>query len=303
MSIGRLNVEGAPLSWQSPVREAVHPSHVDLQDFGGLGWLTGFNEWMVRCGVAFAGHPGVDDGTLLTLHGRIGNIPASEVEVIVDEEAPHRIRVRGRVDEAMFKFCDFELWTEVSTVPGSPELTICDVLKNRSAYPKEYAMIYHTNFGPPLLQQGSRFVVGPRADVTPFNADAAAELPSWQTYRARTKGYGETVYCVTPKAGEEGLAHVALVDADASSGVGLRYTADTLPAFNLWKNTDLDDCHGYVTGLEPGTNFAHNRAKEREAGRVRSLGPHEQVAFGLAFTFLRNADEVRAVEQEIAASG
>ena len=43
----------------------------------------------VRCGVAFAGHPAEEQegGHLLTLHGRIGNIPASEVEVVVDAEA------------------------------------------------------------------------------------------------------------------------------------------------------------------------------------------------------------------------
>eukprot|EP00964_Phaeocystis_antarctica_P008288 scaffold4465_cov47-Phaeocystis_antarctica.AAC.5 len=43
----------------------------------------------VRCGVAFAGHPAEEEegGHLLTLHGRIGNIPASEVEVVVDAEA------------------------------------------------------------------------------------------------------------------------------------------------------------------------------------------------------------------------
>ena len=48
----------------------------------------------VRCGVAFAGHPAEEEqgGHLLTLHGRIGNIPASEVEVVVDAEAPHRIQ-------------------------------------------------------------------------------------------------------------------------------------------------------------------------------------------------------------------
>lgn len=87
MSIGRLTCHestgAVPLGWESPVRETVHPSHVELNDRGGLGWLTGFNEWLVRCGVAFAGHPGKDGDHLLTLHGRIGNIPASEVEVVV----------------------------------------------------------------------------------------------------------------------------------------------------------------------------------------------------------------------------
>ena len=44
----------------SPVKEVVHPSHIDLESRGGLGWLEGFNEWMVRCGLEFAGHPGTD---------------------------------------------------------------------------------------------------------------------------------------------------------------------------------------------------------------------------------------------------
>ena len=65
--------------------------------------------------------------------------------------------------------------------------------------------------------------------------------------------------------------------------------------------TDLGDCHGYVTGLEPATNFAYNRAKEREAGRVKTLGPGEEVTFALAWSFLRNASEVTQVVGEIEA--
>ena len=52
MSIGSLEAVNATggggrqsLGWASPVREYAHPAHVDLQDFKGLGWLTGFNEW------------------------------------------------------------------------------------------------------------------------------------------------------------------------------------------------------------------------------------------------------------------
>ena len=56
----------------------------------------------------------------LTLHGKIQNIPASEVEVRVDRKAPYRIHVRGRVDERMFYGPKLELWTDVSTEPGSP---------------------------------------------------------------------------------------------------------------------------------------------------------------------------------------
>jgi Domain of unknown function (DUF4432) len=49
------------LGWASPVKEVVHPRHINLQSRGGLGWLEGFNEWMVRCGLESNGHPGTDD--------------------------------------------------------------------------------------------------------------------------------------------------------------------------------------------------------------------------------------------------
>ena len=39
------------LGWDSPVREIVHPKFINLESRAGLGWLEGFNEWVVRCGL------------------------------------------------------------------------------------------------------------------------------------------------------------------------------------------------------------------------------------------------------------
>ena len=234
------------------------------------------------------------------------------MEVVVDAEAPHRIRVRGRVDEAMFKFCDFELWTEVSTLPGSDEITISDRLINRSAYAREYQLIYHTNFGPPLLEEGAR-LVAPVASVMPFNAFAASEMAAadWQTYRGPTPHYGETVYNLThhshpaaapPPASKWPFASpstlVALCNRAGDSGVSLRYSTDSLPAFALWKNTDLME-EGYVTGLEPATGFPYPRAIERAAGRVPSLAPSGEVRFDLVWSVLRDRAAVDAARAEI----
>ena len=85
MSLLNARMDDIHLGWDSPVKEVVHPKYIRLEDRGGLGWLEGFNEWMVRCGLEFAGHPGTDEfinntgspATLnLTLHGKIQNIPA-----------------------------------------------------------------------------------------------------------------------------------------------------------------------------------------------------------------------------------
>ena len=53
------------LGWSAPVIGPVHPKFVDLSLRGGLGWLTGFDEWLCRCGLAWNGPPGDDDGNII----------------------------------------------------------------------------------------------------------------------------------------------------------------------------------------------------------------------------------------------
>ena len=55
------------------------------------------------------------------------------------------------------KKVNFLIETELSTEPGAQSFTLHDTLINNGDYPKEYEALYHTNFGPPLLDQGARF--------------------------------------------------------------------------------------------------------------------------------------------------
>ncbi len=294
------------LGWDSPVKEVIHPNTINLESRGGLGWLEGFNEWMVRCGTEWAGHPGKDSFVNntgeraempLTLHGRIGNIPASEVEVVIDPNPPFRIRIRGRVDERMFYGPKLELWTEVSTDPGSSAFRIEDSLTNRGAHDQEVQMIYHCNFGAPLLQAGSRFV-GAFRRVTPFNAHAARDLDRFAEYSAPTKGFVEQVYCIEPVADSTGRAMVMIQNARAERGVALGFSIEQLPYFTLWKNLAATE-DGYVTGLEPGTGYPFNRRVERLAGRVPKLPPGESRRMAVDVTVLLSREDVGRAANEI----
>ncbi|MBL8659299.1 MAG: aldose 1-epimerase family protein [Rhodospirillales bacterium] len=299
MNVFRVQSGDVTLGWDSPVDEIVNPAFVNLDSRNGLGWLDGFNEMLVRCGFEWAGHPGMDDGKLLTLHGRAGNTPASKVVVVVDDEAPHRIHVRGRVDDKVFKFVDYEAWTDVSTEPGSSSLRISDTLTNRADYEREFQLIYHGNFGPPLLEEGSRFVAAVK-QVTPFNDDAAKDLATWTTYRGPTKGFGEQVYNVVPYAKDDGSTTVMLRNRAADRGVAISYDVNALPYFSLWKNTDTLK-EGYVTGLEPGTGFAYPRRIERRFGRVPKLAPGASRSFVLDYAILFDQQSVDATARDIAA--
>ena len=128
------------LGWDSPVKDIVHPSLVNLNSRGGLGWLDGFNEWLCRCGMEWNGQPGTDrflnnmgeESTMeLTLHGRIANLPAQEVVLIAQRDPPYRLTLRGIVHERMFNGPKLELTTELSIEPGARAFRLSDAVTNR----------------------------------------------------------------------------------------------------------------------------------------------------------------------------
>jgi len=307
MSILHAELGDVRLGWESPVKEVVHPKFINLSSRGGLGWLEGFNEWMVRCGLEFAGHPGKDKFVNnvgdeaemdLTLHGKIGNIPASEVEVVIDRDPPHRIRVRGRVDERMFYGPKLELWTEISTEPGSGTFRIEDVVQNHGAFDQEFQVIYHANFGVPLLGKGAR-LTAPLKQVTPFNTHAAKSVKNYADYEAPTKGFIEQVYCLHPLADENKRTTFMLQNTTGDRAVSMNFSVEQLPYVTLWKNTNARE-EGYVTGIEPGTGFPYNRRIERLAGRVPKLAPNASRTFAIDFTIHTNRSDIELAAGQIA---
>ncbi|MFG0332035.1 MAG: aldose 1-epimerase family protein [Maioricimonas sp. JB049] len=306
MSILEVRSGDVRLGWNSPVKEVVHPQFIDLDTRGGLGWLDGFNEWMVRCGLEFAGHPGKDVFTTntgdtaemdLTLHGKVGNIPASEVELIVDPQPPHRLRIRGIVHERMFFGPKLRLVTEISTVPGSDSLTVEDVVTNQGAGEQEIELIYHVNYGAPLLEEGAQVHV-PAKRVTPMNAHAVSGLKRWNTYDGPTPGYIEQVYLVELISDRSGRSLALLHNAAGDRGTSIGWSVQELPYFTIWKNTTAVE-DGYVTGLEPATGYPYNRRVERAAGRLATLGAGESRTFRLDFGLHIGEDAVSQAAERV----
>ncbi|MCW4630391.1 MULTISPECIES: aldose 1-epimerase family protein [Marinomonas] len=284
--------KGIRFGWDSPVKEVVHPSFVNQEASGGLGWLDGFNEMIVRCGYQWAGHPGQDGDEFLTLHGRIQNTPADEVILEVEQVPPYRVTLRGRVDEKRFKFTNFELQTVLSLTPDEPYLLVEDTLTNKGSYPREFQAIYHNNFAQPILENGAQLHV-PIAELSPFNDYAAGGLSDWNQMPAPTKDFDEMVFNIRPISDEKGFSYALLHNANANCGIEVSYQTDTLPVLTVWKNTDTLE-QGYVVGIEPGTSFAYNRSYQRELGLVPTIDAGESKHFVVRFGLLTDEDQVQA---------
>ncbi|MCZ6634408.1 MAG: DUF4432 family protein, partial [bacterium] len=206
MGIWKGLYRGIPLGWESPVRDLVNPAFVDLNDRGGLGWLKGFNEWIVRCGLSSNGAPGNDvvidnngneADVFLPLHGKIANIGARYVEVRIDLSPPYRITVIGIVEETMMFGPALRLTTEIATELGSNSLRISDRVTNLNRKPAEVQLLYHCNYGTPILEEGAT-VVAPFKTVSPRDARAQEDMDTYDRFSGPKPGYVEQVYFYEP---------------------------------------------------------------------------------------------------------
>ncbi|CAM3746611.1 hypothetical protein VA7868_03353 [Vibrio aerogenes CECT 7868] len=287
------------LGWDSPVKEIVNPAFIDLESRNGLGWLDGFNEMMVRCGYEWTGHPGVDEnGQLLSLHGRAQNTPASTVVVTIDEQPPYTITVEGEISERTFKKAELVTHTSFSVTPGSNQFAIHDTLTNKADYDDEYQIIYHSNFGHPILEKGAK-VTAAAKEISPFNNYAKKGLKTWQTYLGPTKGYDEMVFNLKPIGDKDGNTLAVLHNKASDTGVAVGYNIKQLPVLTLWKNTDTRQ-QGYVTGIEPGTSYAYNTKYQRPLGLVPTIKAGESKHFDVTYTVLRTSKEVKKALHQVA---
>lgn len=306
MGLWRGQYRGNFLGWHAPIHGPIHPKFVELADRGGLGWLNGFDEWLCRCGLAFNGPPGEDVHTdksghthkqHITLHGQIANLPAHHVEVRVNLDPPHELTVVGFVEEASLFGGRLQLTSSITTIPGSNRLVIHDVIGNRSSLPAELQLLYHCNMGPPFLEAGSRVVL-PIKEMAPLTPRAAQGMETYDNYAGPVAGFGEQVYCYEPEADQTGRTLALLYNKAADKGVALRFNKHELPCFTVWKNTSaISD--GYVTGLEPATNFPNFKSFERQQGRVPVLPPGGHYSCNWSIEIHDNASAVAGVLAEI----
>jgi len=290
-SLWRAQIDGLDCGWKSPVEGPIHPQWINFAEPNGLGWLDGFDELLVRCGLQNFGAPAFSKtGQLLyPLHGRIGNMPAVDWSMHLD--ADHSLlEVRGEVHESRFLQFNLRLNVTYRFAFGQPTIEVIDLVRNASNTPATMQMLYHINIGSPILEEGCTLHTAAKRIVA-RNPHAADGLDTWSTYLKPTPGYTEQVYFSAPEAGKDGMVTTLLASPKRNRGFAVHYKADTLPYFSQWKNT-VGLADGYVTGLEPGTGFPSPRPFEEEKGRVVPLAAGQSVEFHVRLEGINRADRI-----------
>lgn len=270
----------------------------------GLGWLRSFyGGLLTTCGITAAGAPSVDEGKAYGLHGRLSNAAAEDVGIeqkwVADE---YTIRVRGVMRESAAMFENLRLTRTVESRLGGSTITLRDEVENVGYEPQPVMLLYHFNFGWPLLSEGAR-IVGSFSSSSPRDEVSRRDRGLEEAFRygAPIAGYEEKVFYHTTRAGGDGRATVGILNDDCAGrplGVLLHYRPSELPAFTQWK---MPRRGFYVLGLEPGTINPDGRAATRAAGKLPLLAGMGRREITIEVEVVEGREAVAEAERRIGA--
>ncbi len=292
MDIWQAEHSGRPLAWLHPALGG--PALYEPQ---GDGWGRTFGGGLVTtCGLTHFGHPEVDQGEELGLHGRISHCPAENVHIHEGWEGDsYKIELRGTARQAVLFGEYLTLERSITTHLGANSLVLRDVVHNDGYRPTPHMILYHCNFGFPVVSPDSQVLVEDES-VRPRDEDAEAGAHRWHLFEAPRADFREQVFFHKPKVGSDGLVRAAIVNRQMGFGAFLRYRAKELPCLAQWKMMGARD---YVCALEPANYWETPRHVLREEGRLRHLEPGETVEYEIEIGALPTESAVAAFEEEL----
>ncbi len=297
MDVGRTTYKGAAIAWESTVGPA-HPMYFEKD---GLSWHRTWGGGLVNgCGTTYAGMPSEDQGEALGIHGRLSHLPAHNIWADAAWRGDqYEMWVQGKARETTVKGENILINRRVWTYLGESRLFIRDTITNEGLEPAPHMMVYHFNFGFPLVAEGTEFVA-PSKKANLFVQDGEVAVDRLR-YPAPIKGFREQAVMHEMVAGEDGMVTMMLANRGFEGGQGLglyyRYRLAELPNIAQWIMVKAGT---YLTAFEPHNCPMWGRARARESGTLPFLAPGEEREYLFEVGVLGNNQEIDAMASQIA---
>jgi len=269
MDISLANFKGTNLVYQTCNGET-HPSWFEPE---GIGWLKTFGAGLLTtCGLTFLGSPCTDEGEQLGLHGRYSTIPASRFADLSGWEGDkYHYRLKGTIEEGSLFGNKLRMEREISSVGGKNIIWIKDKVTNFGSKPSPYTILYHMNFGYPLLSEDAELLIDP-SETQPRDADAVPGVNDFRKFIKPMPVYREQVFYHTMKGDANGDTSVALINRKSGISVKITFNVQQLPYVNQWKMMGYGE---YVLGIEPSNVLCKSRNILRQENSLPLLQPGE----------------------------
>ncbi len=259
----------------------------------GIDWLKGFGGGLLTtCGLMHVGGPESDEHGDRGVHGEYSNT-AAEIESVLQPDP-----IRGRMDMSITGIMRnapifgpaLEMRRTISCTLGSPSITIHDEVTNIGNVPAPHMILYHCNFGWPLVDEGTHIswsgelkegIDKGRSRIYKDGHDHRT-CPAPMDEHA---GTGEAVGFIDPAADEQGMCRCGLYNERIGLSLTMAFRKDQLPWLTNWQHFGKGE---YVTALEPGSHPPIGQAKARANGTLIMLAPGEQRRYDLRIDISNN---------------
>lgn len=281
------------LSWISQVG-ITPPSPFTAE---GLDWLSTFGGGLLTtCGLSHVGGPEADKNGKRGLHGKVSNQPAEIVSIKQPDlwTGDLDMHISGIIRESSVFGPHLVLKRTISGTLGKPFLKITDEVTNAANVESPHMLLYHVNFGWPLVDVGSRIVWKGKwtsGDRDPKNRifNPENDFKGCPAPLKEHAGFGEDVAFIETEAEVDGLCRAGIYNPALGFALRMGFDNKQLPWLINWQHWGENE---YVTALEPGTNPPIGQAKAREEGTLIMLKPGESRQYELIFDILTEQEEI-----------
>ena len=294
MDISDALYKGVPLAWISQTGQA-HPH--GFND-AGREWLRTFHGGLLTtCGLQNAGATNTDNGEALGIHGRISHAPAEDIGTRTEwTNDTAEISVTGTMREAIVFGENLRLTRRITVPAFGAEFHITDRVENLGWKTVPLMVLYHINFGWPLVSEDTEIITAASGPPVPRDADAEKGIASWRRLESPQAGFAEQCFFHDLPQGDDGWAQILLANRKTEIGVMLSFDKAALPFCTQWKMMNQGE---YVCGIEPGNCLVMGRSAEREAGRLQHIGAGEERVFRWSLFVLDGAEAIAEAENRL----
>jgi len=264
----------------------------------GIEWLYAFaGGLLTTCGLTHIGGPESDESGSRGLHGRISNLRA-RVESVVQPDLSARgpaMSITAVVKQSRVFGPSLELRRTIAGTLGEPAIRIRDVVTNCGNTPAPHMILYHCNFGWPLVDEGTEILYKGTCTSRGMDMDNAV-FNSRRNYKKCSRpleshrGGGEGCGFIDVRPDRTGICTVGLYNRKLGIALAMRYRKKQLPWLSNWQHWGPGE---YVTALEPGTNPPIGQAAAAKQKTLIHIRPGESRTYEIEMTVLTEKAHIR----------
>jgi hypothetical protein len=272
----------------------------------GLDWLQTFGGGlMTTCGLTHAGGPESDEYGERGLHGPISNTPAEIISIIQPDPVNGQMEmsITGIMQQVQVLGPQLVLKRTISGRLGEAGIRVQDEVINKGNTTAPHMLLYHFNFGWPLVDEGADICW--EGDWTSRAGNPDHIFRKDNHYKKcmapqdSHAGSGEEAAIIDVATGADGWCTCGVHNTALQLALSLRFKKAQLPVLTNWQHWGKGE---YVMGLEPGTHPPTGQAKARREGTLIMLAPGERRQYELQVDVLHTDAAIKKFITDLSSS-